>query len=101
MLQLARRVRVSGKQGSRQEPLAAFPELGDEGSADTSRTVYLVTLPHPKQERSQEGVKLVAPETMSKENVFRCFFDACAHPDYRDAHALGAGAVVHWQSAKV
>ena len=94
MLQLAKRVRIDGKHASRQEPLAAFPELGDEGTAETSRTVYLVTLPHPKQERSQEGVKLVAPESMSKENVFRCFFDACAHPDYRDARALAAGAVV-------
>ena len=59
--------------------------LLEEAGTSTLRQVYLVTFPHPRAAASVDGVALVAPETMSKDNLLRCFQEACKHPVYVDA----------------
>ena len=63
-------------------PLDLEGDLGKEGSADTKRRAYIVTLPHPLQPRARTGERLVAPGTKTKEQIMVCFLDACAHPVY-------------------
>jgi hypothetical protein len=78
-----------------QEPLPEAPELGDEGTKDHKRSVYLVTLPHPRSETSTDGIRLVAPESLLKKQVLECFLDSCARPCYIDAQAQAQGCMVH------
>ena len=77
------------------QPLQAVllepPVLGEEGTAETKRSVYLVTFPHPRQGTSIDGVLLVAPESMSKRQVMECFKDACARPVYTHVAARAEG----------
>ena len=47
-----------------------------------------MTLPHPKQPRSQCGRILVAPESMKNEKVLELFLLACAEPIYIDARGI-------------
>ena len=42
--------------------------------------VYLVTFPHPVQTHAANGVRLVAPESLTKEQVLGALLDSCAHP---------------------
>ena len=48
--------------------------------ADAHRCVYLVTAAHPSQERSADGRRLVAPESMTREAMAAALRDAAAHP---------------------
>ena len=57
-----------------------MPELDKEASHDNKRLVYLVTFPHPKNDHTEEGVPLVAPETLSKDTVLKALLDSCTHP---------------------
>ena len=57
--------------------------------------MYFVTLPHPKVEYSQCGVKLVKPESLSRAAVLEKLLASCSAPTYTDARcALLGGAVV-------
>ena len=116
----AKRVKISRKTFL-QKPLPEPLDLGDEGTADAKRSVYFVTFPHPQKEHSQQGVRLVAPETLAKGAMMDKFLDACGRPEYfnrncrenaesvpllqaslfREAHKANAEAVVHKSYASV
>jgi hypothetical protein len=49
------------------------------------RRVFLVTFPHPKQKRSKDGYRLVAPESLPKSEVLNRLLQACQSPVYLDA----------------
>ena len=55
--------------------------------ADAHRCVYLVTAAHPSQERSADGRRLVAPESMTREAMAAALRDAAANAqEWRAAH---------------
>ena len=84
--------RLRGKTPQRRQqtsllaPLDLEADLGREGDAETKRRAYLVTLPHPRQELARTVERLVAPGSLTKEAVWNCFLDACAHPTYAYQH---------------
>ena len=69
-------------QGTLPAPLDLDGDLGKEGTAETKRMAYLVTLPHPRQPTASTGEQLVAPSKKTKEQIWNCFLDACANPVY-------------------
>ena len=71
-----------------------FVTLPSEEGSSALRQVYLVTLPHPRQIHSSTGVPLVAPGSLSKEEVLRRFLHACTFPMYTDAAHLNGGPPV-------
>ena len=77
-----------------QNPLPDILELGDEGTAEDKKKVYLVTLPHPKQDRSADGFPLVAPGSLSKQDILERFRDSCAHPIYADQVSMANSCAV-------
>ena len=74
-----------------QHPLPEALQLDDEGSAKDKRQVYLVTLPHPRQPRSADGINLGAPGSLSKEDILQRFLDSCARPLYTDPNSVANG----------
>ena len=58
--------------------------LAEEDAA--RKAVYLVTLPHPGQ-AAQGTQGLVAPDSLTREQVVQMILDAVAHPMYQDAAA--------------
>lgn len=72
----AKRQRVMQKTKA-QEAHATMPGLDKEATADEKRMVYLVILPNPKKDKSQQGVPLVAPETLHKEIVLKAVACHC------------------------
>ena len=58
----------------------AHPDLVDVGEEDcgTSKSVYLVTLPHPRVDRSIDGTVLRAPGSISREELRDFFLQALA-----------------------
>ena len=84
-----RRVRGKSSRGTvAQTPLPEPVELGDEATSESKRMVYLVTLPHPRLNRSSDGFPLTAPGSLTKPQVLQRFQDACTHPVYIDPHSL-------------
>ena len=66
-----------------QAPLGEAPPLESE-DRDARRMVYLVTVSHPKVQRSQCGVLLKAPDTFSREWLRDAVIDAFRHPVFDD-----------------
>ena len=58
------------------EPLVLDPEAPD----DTKRMVYLITFPHPRQATSANGIKLVAPSSITKAEMIAKIKDSFEHP---------------------
>ena len=86
--------RLRGKTPSlRQTPieLVAVPE---EQGASALRRVYLVVLPHPRQAHASNGMPLVAPGSLSKDEVLRRFLNACTFPEYADPAHRQSGQLV-------
>lgn len=77
----------------RRLPLEAAPVLEEE-KASERKTVYLVTVPHPKQSHSSGGLLLRAPDSLSHADVLAALCDAFANPLYGDVGntALHGGA---------
>ena len=65
-------------------------DLGMEGDATKSKSIYLVTLSHPKAARSACGKVLLAPENFTREEVLGKFLASCASPVYMDARSIRA-----------
>lgn len=85
MFAVARRMRAKGPDPNRrpQEPLAGMPNIATQGEDSIAKKqVYFLTFPHPHVERSQEGVALVAPGTLSREDILRRVQKACKEPVY-------------------
>ena len=75
--------------------MVGAPDFDEEEDDESARNMsYLVTLPHPKQEFSSAGVKLVAPESLTKQAVLEAFLSACAEPNYVDARSIHRGSCV-------
>ena len=62
--------------------------LDDEAPGDAKHMAYLVTFPHPRQELSSTGEKLVAPGSKTKQFLLSCVLDACARPIYTDSKSI-------------
>ena len=65
--------------------LAPEPETKEECQKVAPKRVYLVTSPHPRQQRSKDGYALKAPGSMTKSEVLDCLLGACQNPVYLDA----------------
>ena len=91
---IRRQQRVNGKQPDPRAQLLPQPPVLPPEEPRAKRMVYLVTMPHPVSERSTDGVKLVAPETLSKQDVLDRILLAAERPHYassvKDA-ASGSG----------
>jgi len=81
-----------------QQALVGAPDIAREEDETARKAVYLVTAPHPRQEVSSNGVRLVAPESLTKEAVLEAFLSACAEPNYVDARSIrnSPRVVVKW-----
>ena len=66
-------------------PLSPEPEAPQARQALGAREVFLVTFPHPKKERSEDGYPLTAPGSLSKADVLDRLLNACQSPVYLDA----------------
>ena len=81
--------RLRAKTPPPQPPQTSLPaplELEAEAPADTKKVAYLVTFPRPRPGAvSSNGQPLVAPGSKTKAEVFACFKDACANPNYANA----------------
>ena len=82
LVQSAKRLRLRAKTPpAPQQPLVGpLPDFSQEEVTGARQDVYLVTFPHPVQTHAANGVRLVAPESKTKEQVLGCLLDACAHP---------------------
>ena len=89
LLQLGRRL-VRKTRVNTQEPLDSV-ELGDEVGSSAHRQVYLVTLPHPKQAATNDGVQLSAPGSFSKAQILERFLSCLRDPIYVDGRHRAAG----------
>lgn len=79
MFAVARRMRAKGpapnispqqSQQFPQQPMAGLPAMSDqEEQLIAKRQVYFLTFPHPHVERSKDGVQLVAPGSLSREDI--------------------------------
>ena len=79
-------------------PLPDFASYEDD---QARKTVYLITFPHPVTAFSQCGVRLVAPESLSKQQLLECVLHSCAMPDYVDLRSQMSGARVTLRRAGV
>lgn len=78
---------------AKQQPLSALPAPTPE-DAKARRIAYLVTFSHTQAAQSQQGVNLVAPETLSGEALLARFRDACQHPVHVDPFHAAQGRTV-------
>ena len=62
--------------------------MDPEADNSRGRSVYLVTLPQPKQAQNTGGRLLVAPGSMSMQEILEKFIDCCAMPIYQDARGM-------------
>ena len=75
-----KRRRVTGKKAAIVFDLGLDPE-----KADAKKAVYLVTLRHPQRRHSADGrVKLVPPESLSRQAILDALLDSLAHPMFND-----------------
>ena len=81
----AKRIRLNRKTTpDLPEPQLSLPDFDSQEHSDARKSVYLVTLPHPKSTHSTDGYPMVAPEAFKKHQVLQCFLDACARPVFMD-----------------
>ena len=74
-LPLAKRLRQKASSPP-QAPLTELPDFATEEKSGSRKCVYLVTFPHPRQLRSSDGIKLVAPEVLTKQELMGRFIRA-------------------------
>ena len=74
-----------------QSPLPSPLVLGDEAPDRMKRKVYLITFPHPRQERAASGERLVAPSSLTKEEMLERILDSFSHPIYTGLWLAGGG----------
>ena len=72
-----------------QAPLTELPDFATEEKSGSRKCVYLVTFPHPRQVQTSDGIKLVAPETFTKQELMGRFLRACNAPVHTDAQLRG------------
>ena len=78
--------RMRGKQRL-QVVQSGLPDCGSEGTASTRKQVYLITFPHPRITRTQDGFEVVAPESLDRGAILSKLLDSCARPIYTDTCA--------------
>jgi len=83
-----------------QQPLGQAPSLDDE-QQQARQWAYLVTFSHPVAAQAATGETLVAPETLTREQILRCLQDACAHPVHMDARSVMLGSSVQLKQVSV
>ena len=63
--------------------MVGLPTMSDQDEQlAAKRQVYFLTFPHPHVERSKDGIELVAPGTLSREDILRRVLESCASPVY-------------------
>ena len=71
-----------------QQSLVGVLNLGCEANEKQGRSVYLVTLPHPRQGAAAGGRPLIAPGSKTRQEVLHAFLDSCAKPIYSDPRSI-------------
>ena len=74
-----KRLRIYGKTSAQTAALSFFLEGEDP---DASRAVYLVTFPHPGADGAAPVPNLVAPGTLSREQLRDAILASCRAPEY-------------------
>ena len=95
MMRVRRRMTTKAPDPSRagQESLLSPPDLGME-DASSKRQVYLITFPHPRVAVGRGGAPLVAPGTLSHEEIIAKVLEACAAPIATSPNPLAASTPV-------
>ena len=70
--------------------LALDPDANEDRQKLAPKQVFLVTFPHPKQQRSKDGYPLKAPGSMTKSQVLDRLLSSCRSPVYLDAKNIRA-----------
>ena len=70
------------------ETLIGVLDLSKEADATKGRSVYLVTLTHPRARTSASGRPLVAPGSLTRKQTLDAFLDSCAKPIYKDPRSI-------------
>ena len=100
-----KRLRIRGKttppEASQTPLVGELPDYTKEENEKARKRVYLVTLPHPRQDASGDGRRLVAPETFSAEQILEIFQHCAFKPEYTDAHNIVLGSQVHLEQLAI
>ena len=75
----------------KQVPLATVDDWAAEEDPLARRSAWLVTLPHPRSNTSQDGFPLRAPGVFTKLGLYEALADSCQHPDYANARSTRNG----------
>ena len=90
--QPTKRLRITGKTKPPTQRQAVvvtdFAEVALQEKPDARKRVYLVTFPHPKQEKSSDGLRLVAPENHTRQQMLDIFRQCADKPEYTDARNI-------------
>lgn len=96
------RSKTSAAHSVRSQPCAGLPEpLAEPEDGAARKSVYLVTLPHPRRVHSAGGLPLIAPETLCRADILVRLRQACEHPEYKDAKSIAQGSAVSLKLASV
>ena len=79
------RKRLRSKTPPPRNPQAPLPGplcLDEEAPQRMKRKAYLITFPHPRQETAASGEPLVAPSSLTKEEMLERILDSFNHPIY-------------------
>ena len=84
----ARRLRSKTPPPAQPQTTLVGHKLEAEADSKKGRSIYLVTLPHPKTAVSDQGRPLVAPETKTRKEILTIFLQCCDQPIYKDARGM-------------
>ena len=91
----AKRIRLRTKTTPVQTSLISNEaDFAAEEVRDARKSVYLLTFPHPRRTKSKDGVLLVAPGTLSREELLEKIKDCFDNPEYVDVKTIDAGCSI-------
>ena len=59
-----------------------MPEAMEDEDAAAKREAFLISLSHPRSERSSDGIQLVAPSRYTREFIREAVLTVCARPQH-------------------
>jgi hypothetical protein len=82
---LRRKTPQPSPQAPEQQAVVGVLELDEEADVGKAKSLYLVTLPHPRRGTSAGGRPLIAPGSKSRREILQIFLECCAEPLYVSA----------------
>ena len=103
-MQPAKRIRLRQKTTCAPQQTALVSNessYATEEVANARKSVYLMTFPHPRQTRSKEGVPLIAPGILSRDELLEKVKDCFANPAFVDIKSIGEACSIPLYNAAV